>query len=186
MEQLVYQLEVTLKDIRPPIWRRFLVPANITFYKLHQVLQIVMGWGDYHLFGFYIDKNIFISIPDPTAPFFNCLNAKRKKLNEYFEREEDKTRYLYDFGDSWEYEIKLKKILSVDQRMKHPVCIKGERGCPPEDCGGTGGYEDLLEIIMDPEHEEYEEKTCWLGDNFDTEGFDIDVINAILKKVKFR
>jgi hypothetical protein len=185
MKRLIYQLKVSLKYIRPPIWRRFLVPNNITFYNLHCILQIIMGWDDYHLFEFSAPRNIHIGIRDPDD-LYECLDAQTKRLNEYLGREGDKILYTYDFGDNWEHEMKLEKILHVDQKMGHPLCIKGKRACPPEDCGGVGGYEDLLEIIKNPEHEEYEEMMEWLEGEFDPEEFDIDFINEELKIIKLK
>lgn len=81
--------------------------------------------------------------------------------------------YVYDFGDSWEHEIRLEKILPREKR-KYPACIAGKRACPPEDCGGIWGYEEFLEIIKDPEHEEYEDMLDWVGGEFDPEHFDIE------------
>ncbi len=90
--------------------------------------------------------------------------------------------YDYDFGDGWEHEIKLEKIFTYDRDVKYPVCIDGGRRCPPEDCGGPGGYKDILTIIQDPEHKEYEEWMKWLGDEFDPEEFSLEDTNELLRR----
>jgi hypothetical protein len=93
----------------------------------------------------------------------------------------EKIIYEYDFGDSWEHEVILEKILPFDEKMKYPVCLAGEMNCPPEDCGGIWGYADMLEIVKQPDHEEYESYMEWLGDDFAPEDFDINEVNELLE-----
>lgn len=81
-------------------------------------------------------------------------------------------KYLYDFGDGWEHSIELEQILFKVEKRKYPICIAGERSCPPEDCGGVYGYEDLLEILKNPDHEEYKQMKTWAGRQFNPEKFD--------------
>jgi len=91
-----------------------------------------------------------------------------------------KLTYEYDFGDGWEHSIQVQKIIEPKAGVSYPICQAGKRGCPPEDCGGVGGYYRMLEIIADPNHEEYEDMIDWLGEDFDPEGFDMEEVNDIL------
>jgi hypothetical protein len=181
---MVYQLKVTLKESKPPIWRRFQVAGNVTLHRLHLILQDVMGWTNSHLYRFDIG-GIQYSIPDPVEDAFNELHfvdSRRTKLSKVAPREKAGFTYEYDFGDSWEHQILVEKILPPESRAQCPVCLAGERACPPEDCGGIWGYDELLETIRDPRHEEYESTMEWLGGSFDPEELDIDQVNRVLRR----
>ena len=177
----VYQFKITLWGIRPPIWRRIRVPETYALWDLHVAIQDVMGWADYHLheFGIISPKNgekVRIGIPEGDFDR-EVLPGWKQKIADYFTLENKKADYVYDFGDDWEHIIELEKILPREKNTEYPVCIKGRRACPPEDCGGTGGYYNLLEIINDPNHEDYEETLDWLGGKFDPEHFDISEVS---------
>lgn len=177
----VYQLKVTLRNSKPPIWRRLLVLDSSTLYDLHIIIQIVMGWTDYHLHQFIIEGQYY-GVPDPDD-WEPMIDERRYRLNQIVSSENYKFVYEYDFGDSWEHEIVLEKILPPDPNVKYPICIKGKRACPPEDIGGVWGYEEFLEIMKDPAHEEYDSYVEWLGDEFDPEEFDLEEINQVLQKI---
>ncbi|MDY7026950.1 MAG: plasmid pRiA4b ORF-3 family protein [Spirochaetota bacterium] len=177
----VYQLKVTLKESSPPIWRRIQVNSDISLYKLHQILQVVMGWLDYHLHQFVIHGEYY-GVPEPDFDF-EVKNEKRVKLNQVASRPGDKIVYEYDFGDSWEHVILLEKILEPEDRGHYPICLKGKRACPPEDCGGIWGYYDLLEAMQDPAHPEHDDILEWLESNFEPEEFDVDLVNKKLKTI---
>jgi hypothetical protein len=181
---LIYQLKVTLRGIRPPIWRRVLVPAKFSLHKLHQVIQLAMGWTDSHLHEFIIN-GLPYSIPSP-EDFEPVSDERRHSLSQIAMREKRKFFYEYDFGDSWEHEIVVEKILSPESGVKYPACIKGKRACPPEDVGGVWGYETFLEAIGDPHHEEHDSYLEWVGGYFDPEACDLDEINQALARVKWR
>lgn len=178
----VYQLKVTLRGSRPPIWRRVLVPGKFSLHKLHQVIQLVMGWTDSHLHQFIIDGQYY-SIPSP-EDLEPVSDERRHSLSQIATREKHKFFYEYDFGDSWEHEIVVEKILSPVSGVKYPACIKGKRACPPEDIGGLWGYETFLEAIGDPHHEEHDSYLEWFGGDFDPEACDLDEINQSLAQVK--
>ena len=175
----VYQFKITLKDIKPLIWRRIWVPKTYTFWDFHVAIQDSMGWYDCHLHEFEIVNLLsvtktIIGIPNEDEDFANykTLPGWKQKIADYFSKENKSANYIYDFGDNWEHKIILEKILPKENNITYPLCIKGERACPPEDCGGSYGYEDFLKIIGDPNDEQHEEMLEWIGGEFDSEHFD--------------
>ncbi len=176
-----YQFKITLKRIKPPIWRRIQVPETYTFWDLHVAVQDAMGWTDTHLHHFEIlnpAKDFKEKIGIPYEDFdAGILAGWKRKISNYFSSKNNKADYIYDYGDNWEHIVKLEKILPQEKGITYPICVDGARACPPEDCGGTWGYEEFLEAIMDPNHERHEELLNWIGGDFDPEGFDIkDII----------
>jgi hypothetical protein len=173
------QFKITLKHIKPPIWRRILVPETYTFWDLHVAIQDAMGWTDSHLHESAVTdasgrRKAVIGIPDEGFDFDmgrTTLPDTKQKISKWFSKKNNKALYTYDFGDNWEHTVILEKILPAENDVDYPVCIAGARACPPEDCGGIGGYANFLEIIMDPDHEEYEQMLEWEGGAFDPEHF---------------
>ena len=169
----VYQFKISLKGIQPAIWRQIQVSENYSFWDLHVAIQDVMGWLDYHLHLFRIteptsNETHEIGIPDEYE--LNFLPSWELAISDYFALENNSAEYEYDFGDSWQHEVILEKILSKEIDSKYPKCIAGERACPPEDCGGIGGYQEFLETIFDP-NQERETMLEWVGGSFDPETF---------------
>lgn len=175
----LYQLKVTLKGLRPPIWRRLLIRSATPLNELHEILQRAMGWGNYHLHSFSIHDKEY-GIPDPDWGIDDIKDESRVKLSQVVPGEKFKFLYTYDFGDGWDHEILVEKVLPVDETLTYPTCIKGKRACPPEDCGGPWGYEDLIAIMADPQHPEYEERLEWLEQPLDPEYFDLNEVNEAL------
>lgn len=174
-----YQFKVTLLGIEPPIWRRIQVPGSYSFWDLHVAIQDSMGWLDYHLHLFRIrdpetGEVAEIGIPDddPFEDEVPCLPGWDVSMSTYFREPGARAEYEYDFGDDWKHEVLLEDIVPRVPRQKYPKCLAGARACPPEDCGGMWGYEELLKTIRDPSHEEYESMMEWLGGRFDPEAFD--------------
>lgn len=193
-EKCAYQFKIFLEGIKPKIWRRIQVPEDYTFWDFHVAIQDAMGWEDYHLHEFEIvnpqtgERNL-IGIPfDDDWGDVAVLPGWKIPISSYFSASNKKATYQYDFGDSWDHKITLEKILPLDPGATYPRCLAGERSCPPEDCGGIWGYEELLEIMKDPHHEEYKERMEWLGDGFDPEDFNPDsiVFNDPKKRLKMR
>ncbi|MCC5816371.1 MAG: plasmid pRiA4b ORF-3 family protein [Leptospira sp.] len=176
--KIAYEIKIQLLDIKPPIWRKILVDSNITLPKLHLVIQGSMGWTDTHLHQFIIGREIYCEPSDDV--FYDFTDYRKVKLNDVLRKPKDKIIYEYDFGDGWQHSVVLEKILD-ETVIKVPICLGGKRNCPPEDCGGPPGYEDLLKIISDPKHKEYYDMMDWLGDDFDPEYFDTEEVNEILK-----
>ena len=166
-------------DASPSIWRRIQVPEAYSFWDLHVALQDAMGWLDYHLHLFRVTdpdtrQAVQIGIPDEDAIESDepILPSWDIPIALYFSSPGVVARYEYDFGDGWEHDLTLGAIRPREPDQKYPRCVDGARACPPEDCGGVGGYEDLLTVIRTPTHEEYESTLQWLGGRFDPEKFD--------------
>ncbi len=178
----IYQLKIQLEYTEPPIWRRILVSGDITLGKLHEVIQEAMGWTNTHLHEFMIDGQGY---SDPEAEIDDNRNELLYRLSEVTTPTRKEFQYLYDPGDGWEHDIVVEQTLETDQRyLGYPVCVDGARACPPEDCGGPGGYEDLLAAITNPKHKRHQVMREWMGDDFDPEHFNPDEINDILKELK--
>lgn len=180
----VYQFKITLKGIKPPIWRRIQVPETYTFWDLHIAIQDAMGWVDYHLHEFEIvnpstGEKARIGDPNEESGFLGkkILSEQKQKIADWFSMENKVAEYTYDFGDDWKHKIRLEKILPRDKNIDYPICINGKRACPPEDCGGVWGYEEFLEALKDPKHEEHKEMLEWIGGEFDPEDFDVDEVS---------
>ncbi|MBC8458438.1 MAG: DUF1841 family protein [Deltaproteobacteria bacterium] len=177
-----YQFKITLKGIRPPIWRRIQVPGDYTFWDLHVAIQDAMGWLDYHLHAFHIlnpetgFKEEISGLDDSSWDDHQVTLGWERKISLYFTPKNNKALYVYDFGDDWQHDVKLEKILPEEKNVKYPICLTGKRACPPEDCGGIWGYMNLLEILSDPNHEDYEDTVDWLGEEFNPDYFDIGKI----------
>ena len=178
IEARVYQVKVALQGVKPPVWRRLLVPGSISLRKLHDILQVAFGWTDSHLHLFEVQGQTF-GVPD--SDFANDMRSDaRVPLDHVLVREKDAMIYEYDFGDGWRHKIVLEKIVQPTPETRAPLCIAGARACPPEDCGGIWGYANLLDAIANPSHPEHEEMLEWLADEFDPEHFSVEEVNAIL------
>jgi len=174
----VFQFKVTLKGVKPAVWRRIQVPESYTFWDLHVAIQDVFGWDDYHLHEFELmnpesGEIAAIGIPEGMGLFEReILAGWKQRISAWFSKDYRSALYTYDFGDEWEHIVKLEKILPREAKRKYPVCVDGKRACPPEDCGGVWGYGDFLKVLKDPDNEEYEDTLNWVGGKFDPEHFD--------------
>lgn len=180
----IYQLKITLKGCRPPIWRRVLVRSNGTLEHLHWVIQFSMGWTNSHLHSFTI-KGVEYGVPMPEFDLdgVEVRNEQAVTLSHIIPGETFKFSYLYDFGDSWDHEILVEKILEAESDIDYPVCLKGKRACPPEDCGGVWGYRNFLDVIQNPDDPEHEEMLEWVGGFYDPEDAELDEVNGQLKMI---
>ena len=180
----IYQLKVTLKGIRPPIWRRLQVPGDVTLETLHTILQVAMGWWDAHLHQFIAKGTCYGMVDPDLSNFVEMYDESQVQLNQVVPGAKSKLIYEYDFGDSWEHQILVEKVLPAQAGQTYPVCLKGRRACPPEDVGGIWGYIHFLEAMADPAHPEHESYLDWFGEAFDPEAFDLAEINAGLKALE--
>lgn len=170
------QFKVTLKGIAPEIWRRFVVRDDITFQQLHEAIQAVMGWENYHLYQFHVGDLCFEE-PDPEslADGEDEMGVAAEKVLDHVSIDDKTLAYLYDFGDCWEHKLEIENVLDGGEFGYIPCCVGGERACPPEDCGGVRGYEHLLKVRADKKHEEYRELIVdWLDEDYDPESFSVD------------
>ncbi len=175
-----YQLKITLKYVRPPIWRRVQVSSDITLARLHRIVQAAMGWYDSHLHQFIVGETYY-GVPS-REDLSEVKDEKEVRLDQILPRPGRKMVYEYDFGDGWEHAIVLEKVLTLDSKTRYPLCLDGARACPPEDCGGVPGYADFLQAIRSPDHEDHEEMLEWIGGEFDPEEFDLELVNQGLRR----
>lgn len=183
LKKQVFQFKIELSEIAPTIWRRILVPSDYNFWDLHVAIQDSMGWKDSHLHHFEIKGKgqrtpVHIGIPDfdrneepqevfpgweiPVFVYFNDLGKEAK--------------YLYDYGDDWMHTVKLEGYLYKEKETSYPVCIGGEKACPPEDCGGIHGYKNVLTVLADPENEDYDSMRHWVGKDWNPDWFYKDLV----------
>jgi hypothetical protein len=175
----MFQLKITLEGIRPPIWRRVLVPGSTSLSKFHDVLQIVMGWTDSHLHQFECNGELYVE-RNPDYPSLG-RDERQYRLNQLLRKEKDWLRYEYDFGDCWIHKVQLEKKLPAVSADEQPRCLRGKQACPPEDCGGPWGYQELLASLESADHSAEEDDWLeWLGDDFDPEYFSVEEVNEVL------
>src|SRR5689334_19921599 len=179
---VVYQIKVTLKGSKPPIWRRMQVTSTTTLAQLHQIVQCVMEWEGYYLYRFDIRG---MEYGDPSmVEEMEGEDARRVTLETLVRGEKDKFLYEEDFGDRWEHELRMEKVLPYEAEKRYPVCLTDKRACPPEDCGGIWGYASFLEAIQDLQHPEHEDMLEWVGGEFDPDAFDLNEVNTALQSLK--
>lgn len=177
-------MKVTLDGLRPPIWRRLVIAGDATLAELHHVLQMAMGWEGCHLHCFRID-DVRYGPADDAALDLDDVDESTISVAEAFATTRQGV-YEYDFGDSWEHRLLVEKADVPFTFAGIATCTAGKRACPPEDCGGSWGYANLLEVLSDPDHEEHEESLEWLGEEFDPEEFEPKAVNALLGRFPSR
>ena len=172
---LLYQLKISLIDAQPAIWRRIQV-KDCTLDKFHEHIQTAMGWTNSHLHHFDVDGQLYgdpelmeenfaeMNYRDSTVTLLSSVLPPDGKRFQF--------RYTYDFGDGWEHEVLFEGCPKAERGQKYPICLEGERACPPEDVGGVGGFAEFLERIKDREHRERVETLEWVEGWFDPEEFD--------------
>ncbi|MBW1990198.1 MAG: plasmid pRiA4b ORF-3 family protein [Deltaproteobacteria bacterium] len=189
----VYQLRISLSGVRPEVWRRVLVTSDTTLEKLHRVFQAVMGWEDFHLHYFRIGPVLYqpqammeeTDLMPPALPAGTSIaSEKGVRLSRALVAGARRFTYVYDFGDNWEHKIDVEKILPLDPHVHYPVCVEGERACPPEDVGGPDGYRDFLEALRTPSHPDHQAILEWVRPTFEPDRFDWAKVNTRLSRVR--
>ena len=187
-----YQLKITLAETQPQIWRRFVVPKNITLDRLHDVIQIVMGWQDSHLHEFIFEGQRYTEFVDGIDEFDEySIEDGVVLLADLLKKKGDSLVYVYDFGDYWQHEIVLENRQygsKEDEELVGITCLEGHGTCPPEDVGGVGGYFELCRVLHDPKDPEYKETREWyesmtgnrVTKHFTSSGFDPYEVNERL------
>jgi len=173
----IYQLKITLQGTKPPVWRR-VQTKDCSLSRLHEIIQLAMGWQFSHLYNFEVAGEIY---GDPQH--LDDVESDRKmKLSQIVRAGHSRFTYVYDMGDNWEHTIQIEKTVVTEPKVKYPRCVDGARACPPEDCGGVWGYVDFLKAVQNPRHKEHDEMLEWVGGEFDPEAFDADQVNKQLGK----
>ncbi len=170
----IYRFKISLTGIKPMIWRRIELKDTATFWDLASAILDAMGWEGYHLMEFIVNNpksGERLRLGVPNEDFDDVIPAWGMRIKSVLTPENNKCEFIYDFGDNWQHTVKLEKILEAKKNTDYPLCTAGKRACPPEDCGGTWGYADMLRTLNDPADEEYESVLEWVGDAFDPEYF---------------
>ena len=179
----VHRLKVTLRQVKPPVWRRIEVASNIKLSELSGVLEAAMGWLGGHLHAFEAE-GVLYETPDGENLGFRPRDERRARLGEVLPSVKSRMRWDYDFGDGWEHDVVVEAIEPMRSEAVYPVCLAGKRACPPDDCGGPWGYSNLLAAISDPAHEEREELIEWLPPGFDADAFDIEEATEMMRSTR--
>jgi hypothetical protein len=177
------QLRIELEGVAPLVWRRILVPENITLPKLHGALLHAMGWLGGHVHEYEIAR-LRYGLPDPDWPDPELNDERRVRLKPLIETGLRRFVYIYDLGDNWEHIVTVEDLVVPAPNLPPVRCLAGENACPPEDVGSADGYASFLEIIGDPAHEEYAHMLKWVGGSFDPTAFSLDDINERLAEIK--
>jgi len=175
----IIQFKIQLAGIEPAIWRRITLPASSMRSDLHTAIQAVMGWHDSHLHMFVFDGKRY-GVPDYDWDSDDELLNEASFRLDILLSERREFLYIYDFGDDWRHEIVVEEIRDGEGAESLPMCIAGERSCPPEDCGGPYFYPDFLEALSDPSHEDHDHYVAIHGE-YDPEQFDLDLAQKRLK-----
>lgn len=187
MNKKFYVLKISLLEIKPEIWRRFVVPADISLDRLHDVIQVLMGWKDSHLHEFNIGKFRFVESINDEFDGEETMLEDSERLSRHLKKKGDNFTYVYDFADSWTNLITLEDPDYVLGDSDCEICcLDGARACPPEDVGGPGGYEEFCKALQSPKSKEHENMVAWsmgfqlTGEKFNPEYFDLDLIDEEL------
>ncbi|MBX7167659.1 MAG: plasmid pRiA4b ORF-3 family protein [Pirellulales bacterium] len=179
----IFQFRVTLLVTRPAVWRRIQVP-DCTLGMLHDYIQAAFGWWNYHLHRFTIDgKEYGPPPPEEFAADFDWQDYTQVKLSQLVPKSGKRARWIYeyDFGDGWVHEILFEGFPPADKKVKYPICLEGDRTCPPEDVGGPYGFEHYLAALANPKHKEHKDYLAWRGP-FDADAFDAKQATREMRK----
>lgn len=182
----VIQLTVSLEGSEPLIWRTLQINKTTSFFELHHIIQLAMGWKNYHLFEFNLDGYRVGMIEENEEGYGSnhLLDAGKTLLTDIISPDKDRFHYNYDFGDYWIHEVTIEKLLPKADKEFYPLCINGELNCPPEDCGGIGGFYNMLKVLQDKRHPNYKDMRTWIGKKYDPLVFDAVKVNKQLKQLK--
>lgn len=177
-----YQLKISLRDVRPPVWRRVVVPGSLTLADLHRVIQVAMGWDNSHLHEFEIAGVRYGEPDDDDFGWGEPVRSEWQVRLDEVAAQRTKLRYTYDFGDDWRHEVLVEEVRAPLPGERLPVCLAGRRACPPEDVGGAYGYDNFLAAYDDPSHPEHDEYRTWVGRFFAPADFDRDETTSLLQR----
>ncbi len=178
----VYTLHVQLKEIDPPIWKRLIVPGQLTLFQLHQTQQVTMGWYHSHLHEFIVEGTRGVTYYGEPSPEddYRHEDDKLGRLAQVAPAKGAMFVYEYDFGDSWKHIITVEQIEEVSRDEAYPWCLDGQRAAPPEDVGGVSGYANFLEAWRNRSHSEHQDMRQWVGKHFKPELFSVQQVNSAI------
>lgn len=187
MTDQIARIRITLEDMKPAIWRRVELPVTNSLKTLHLAIQACMLFENYHLFQFDIgDAAYGIRFDDDDAFMVRTRDAAHMRINKLVERGITSFTYTYDFGDNWRHRIEIEEISSTIPGTNYPRFVDGEQRAPPEDVGGTPGFEEFLEAMSKPRHPERKSMIEWYGRPFDPADISPDEISARMAKLAKR
>ncbi len=179
MPREVLEIRVQLQYIEPPIWRRLRIRSGATLADLHRAIQAAMDWSDSHLHEFFITGRRYGPLHEDAPE--ELIDETKTVLATLGLKPAMRFTYNYDFGDNWEHDIRVERIEAMAAELLRPLCLDGARACPPEDCGGPPGYQELRAALADPRHPRHHELHRWLGKDWDAERFDLEAVNRALR-----
>lgn len=177
----MHTLRIELVGVEPLVWRRLVVPSETKLPRLNRLLEAVMGWEGYHLHMFEIGDLHFGALDEDDD---DVIDERRITVRQLLPRVGSQLRWVYDFGDNWNHDVIVDTIEESSAGARAPMCTAGAQACPPEDCGGVGGYGELRAVLADPAHEEYEHLRAWAGAGFDADAFDAAAVTRRLRRVR--
>jgi len=182
---MIYLFKVWIKESRPQIWREIEVEDSILLPEFHQILQTVMGWTNSHLHQFSRGKKYYCNTDNEENINDDIIDYKSIKVSDLIKNVGEHIIYEYDFGDFWEHNIELLEIRNKEKDIFYPRCTAGERSCPVEDSGGIYGYQEMLKVLKNKNHPDYQDISEWIGKDFDSDYFNIDQVNELLQEEDF-
>jgi hypothetical protein len=182
MSEPVVRVRIELEGTDPLVWRDLDLPLSTTLATLHDLIQVVMRWQDYHLHEFEVGEKVY-GVPDPEDAFEDrkVYQEKSIRLGNLIERGVREFLYVYDFGDNWRHRISVQDLRQGDAAVEYPRFVAGARRAPPEDVGSISGFEAFLEAMADPEHENHAPMLEWYGKTFDPDDIDERHIRMIVE-----
>ncbi|PIE88785.1 MAG: hypothetical protein CSA04_00105 [Bacteroidetes bacterium] len=180
MSAEIFQVDVSLLNLDPVIWRQIEVPSNISLADFHLVLQKAMGWKNKRQHRFVKETTFYAPTAELLDEEYSCIEYKHVKLSDLLELDKDKIIYNYDFKDNWAHEIILEARKPAEEGATYPRILDGEGNCPPEGCGGVEGFVEILEVLDNPDHMDYEDTIEFLGPDYDPDFFDPEAANERL------
>jgi len=184
MGDTIHELRITLREVRPLVWRRIAVRSDMSLPELAAILMDAMGWHGGHLHAFE-GAGARYAMPEPEWPD-DDLDERRFRVRDVLPHVGSKLRWDYDFGDGWEHDVVVRKIGPGKSGVEYPICLSGRMACPPEDCGGPMGYADLLHVLADPAHPEHDEMREWAPPDFDPADFDVRLTTSMMRSARPR
>jgi hypothetical protein len=182
---MIYLIKVWLNDSRPQIWREIELDQNTSLSDLHKILQTVMGWTNSHLHQFRKGNTYYTDTDFEEYTREDVVDYKDFHISDLLKKKNDKMMYEYDFGDGWEHYIELLEVGAGEEGILYPRCVAGDKSCPAEDSGGILGYQEMLKILKNKGHADYDSIREWIGENFDPDYFNITEVNESLQEENF-